>query len=290
VGTGSRHLSATVLCILATVVASAAAEVYQWRDAQGTVHFADNPPSYPADVTTLDADSGQPVVPGRQRRMRASARDDRDGPVREPSAISVSPRRFSSEGSSMRHATDGSSTDRVESSAPVLETPRNYAQPGRGFSLLGGRGWGSEAPAQRRSVLDEPSELNLPAPPVRGHLTGSRSVEEPRGILDGGGEGFGAGALEDGSADDGDQSTAPVQVRRRAAYSILIPSDGKSALPTRRPQAVSPASLASRGQAPPSIRPRSQSKRGCARCAIQRGRGASRNFADAPAPVGADGM
>lgn len=52
-----------VLAVAFFVSGASAQEVYQWRDAQGTVHFADKPPSYPANVTLLDGQISPPSVP-----------------------------------------------------------------------------------------------------------------------------------------------------------------------------------------------------------------------------------
>lgn len=41
---------------------ASAQEIYRWHDAQGTVHFADQPPPYSADVTLLDGHVAQPSV------------------------------------------------------------------------------------------------------------------------------------------------------------------------------------------------------------------------------------
>ncbi len=46
-----------------------AGEVYRWRDAQGTTHFADAPPAYQADVTRLDSSfSRSPRRPTNSRQ------------------------------------------------------------------------------------------------------------------------------------------------------------------------------------------------------------------------------
>jgi hypothetical protein len=64
---GGSHVSAQslvvgVLAIVLLASGASAQEIYRWRDAQGTVHFADKPPPYPADVTLLDGHVDQPSV------------------------------------------------------------------------------------------------------------------------------------------------------------------------------------------------------------------------------------
>jgi len=43
------------------VSGASAQQIYQWRDAQGTVHFADKPPPYPANVT-IDGEISPPTA------------------------------------------------------------------------------------------------------------------------------------------------------------------------------------------------------------------------------------
>ncbi len=50
-----------------------AQDIYRWRDAQGTVHFSDKPPSYRADVTVHDGEISAPSdPPPRASRARPS--------------------------------------------------------------------------------------------------------------------------------------------------------------------------------------------------------------------------
>ena len=51
------------LAVAFLVSGTSAQEIYQWRDAQGTVHFADKPPPYPANVTVIDGQISPPSAP-----------------------------------------------------------------------------------------------------------------------------------------------------------------------------------------------------------------------------------
>lgn len=60
-------MSARIFLFCAVLVAlwvggASAQDIYQWRDAQGTVHFSDRPPPYPANVT-VDGQISPPTAP-----------------------------------------------------------------------------------------------------------------------------------------------------------------------------------------------------------------------------------
>jgi len=66
-----------VLCALVVaffVGGVRAQDIYQWRDAQGTVHFSDKPPSYPADVTVHDGEISAPSDPTPRASRAKSSR------------------------------------------------------------------------------------------------------------------------------------------------------------------------------------------------------------------------
>lgn len=64
----------SALAVAFFVSGTSAQEIYRWRDAQGTVHFADKPPPYPADVTLLDGQISPPTVPTPQASRTKSRR------------------------------------------------------------------------------------------------------------------------------------------------------------------------------------------------------------------------
>jgi len=51
-----------LVLVFLSISGTAAEEIYRWRDAQGTIHFADAPPTYPAEVSRIDGKSAQPTV------------------------------------------------------------------------------------------------------------------------------------------------------------------------------------------------------------------------------------
>lgn len=68
-------LGALVVAFL--VSGTSAQEIYQWRDPQGTVHFADKPPPYPANVTLLDGQISPPSAPTPHASRTKSSRSYR---------------------------------------------------------------------------------------------------------------------------------------------------------------------------------------------------------------------
>jgi len=62
------------LAVALFVSGTSAQEIYRWRDAQGTIHFADKPPSYPADVTLLDGQTSPPTAPTPHASQTKSSR------------------------------------------------------------------------------------------------------------------------------------------------------------------------------------------------------------------------
>lgn len=57
-----RVVCCSLVLVFVSISSTAAEEIYRWRDAQGTIHFADAPPTYPAEVSRIDGKSGQPTV------------------------------------------------------------------------------------------------------------------------------------------------------------------------------------------------------------------------------------
>jgi hypothetical protein len=57
-----RVVCCSLVLVFVSISSTAAEEIYRWRDAQGTIHFADAPPTYPAEVSRLDGKSAQPTV------------------------------------------------------------------------------------------------------------------------------------------------------------------------------------------------------------------------------------
>ena len=56
----------SLVLVFVAISNTAGEEIYRWRDAQGTIHFADAPPTYPAEVSRIDGDSIQQKVPTPQ--------------------------------------------------------------------------------------------------------------------------------------------------------------------------------------------------------------------------------
>jgi len=65
-------LGALAVAFLAS--GTSAQEIYRWRDAQGTVHFADKPPPYAADVTVLDGEISPPTAATQHASQTKSSR------------------------------------------------------------------------------------------------------------------------------------------------------------------------------------------------------------------------
>ncbi len=75
-----------LVVVLLSVGNLAAEEIYRWRDAQGTIHFADAPPTYPAEVSRLDGAGGRTAA----RTTQASPTAPRVLPATvNPSIISL---------------------------------------------------------------------------------------------------------------------------------------------------------------------------------------------------------
>jgi len=98
---GGSHVSAQSLIFGALVVAAfvsgaSAQEIYRWRDAQGTIHFADVRPPYPADVTVLDGRSSEPARPAqpalkdKSRRSSTTSSEQRTASRMAPANRSIS--------------------------------------------------------------------------------------------------------------------------------------------------------------------------------------------------------
>ncbi len=63
-----------LVLVFRSISGTAAEEIYRWRDAQGTIHFADAPPTYPAEVSRLDGVSSHPTVTTPQSSKNAVRR------------------------------------------------------------------------------------------------------------------------------------------------------------------------------------------------------------------------
>ncbi len=69
-----RVVFCALVLVLLSIDSTAAEEIYRWRDAQGTIHFADAPPAYPAEVSRLDVAAGPPTVRTQQASQTALRR------------------------------------------------------------------------------------------------------------------------------------------------------------------------------------------------------------------------
>lgn len=70
-----RVVFCALVLVFLSISSTAAEEIYRWRDAQGTIHFADAPPTYPAEVSRLDGVSRHPTVttpPASKNVLRGS--------------------------------------------------------------------------------------------------------------------------------------------------------------------------------------------------------------------------
>ncbi len=81
-----------LVLVTISISSTAAEEIYRWRDAQGTIHFADAPPPYPAKVSRLDGASDRTVARKPQASLVAPRLSPATANPSISSLINVGPR------------------------------------------------------------------------------------------------------------------------------------------------------------------------------------------------------